>query len=146
MISTEEQYVKAILEQEDNTKALYDLTCFYDQQGNRNGARYLAMQLQTRWLDSYMEPLIEQYCEFLIEKKQTIRNKLMLLCFIFSLMISILMFILQIHIGIIVFQFISCMIILFYAMKNRMIKNFLVRQEEALKPYVNEEVWNYFHK
>ena len=104
------------------------------------------MQLQTRWLDSYMEPLIEQYCEFLIEKKQTIRNKLMLLCFIFSLMISILMFILQIHIGIIVFQFISCMIILFYAMKNRMIKNFLVRQEEALKPYVNEEVWNYFHK
>ena len=84
MISTEEQYVKAILEQEDNTKALYDLTCFYDQQGNRDGARYLAMQLQTRWLDSYMEPLIEQYCEFLIEKKQTIRNKLMLLCFIFS--------------------------------------------------------------
>ena len=146
MISTEEQYVKAILEQEDNTKALYDLTCFYDQQGNRNGARYLAMQLQTRWLEPYMEPLIEQYCEFLIEKKQTIRNKLMLLCFIFSLMISILMFILQIHIGIIVFQFISCMIILFYAMKNRMIKNFLVRQEEALKPYVNEEVWNYFHK
>lgn len=146
MINSEEQYVKAILEQEDNTKAIYDLTCLYDQQGNRNGARYLAMQLQKRWLDPSMESLVEHYCEFLSEKKAMIKKRLLLLCLIFSLMISILMFVLQIHIGIIVFQFISCMIILFYAMKNRMIKNFLLRQEEALKPYVNEAVWNHLHQ
>ena len=146
MINTEEQYVKAIIEQADNTKAIYDLTCFYDQQGNRNGARYLAMQLQKRMLEPSMEPLVEHYCEFLIEKKEMIKNRLLLLCLLFSLIISVLMFVLQIHIGIIVFQFISCMIILFYAMKNRMIKNFLQRQEEALKPYVNEDVWNHLNQ
>ena len=145
MINTEEQYVKAIIEQEDNTKAIYDLTCFYDLQGNRNGARYLAMQLQKRMLEPSMEPLVEHYCEFLIEKKEMIKKRLLLLCLLFSLIISVLMFVLQIHIGIIVFQFISCMIILFYAMKNRMIKNFLQRQEEALKPYVNEDVWNHLN-
>ena len=96
MINTEEQYVKAIIEQADNTKAIYDLTCFYDQQGNRNGARYLAMQLQKRLLEPSMEPLVEQYCEFLIEKKE-------------------------------------------------MIKNFLNRLEEALKPYVNEDVWHHLN-
>ncbi|MEE0830461.1 MAG: hypothetical protein UIM26_03250, partial [Longicatena sp.] len=93
-----------------------------------------------------MESLIEHYCEFFIENKDMIKKRLLLLCLIFSLIISAVMFVLLIHIGIIVFQFISCMIILFYAMKNRMIKNFLQRQEEALKPYVNEDVWNHLNQ
>ena len=142
----EEQYVSAVLKQEDNTQALYDLTCFYDQQGNRNGARYLAMQLQKRMISSDMEALVDHYCEFLMEKKAFIRNRLLLLCVIFSALLSVVMLVLKIHPGIIVFQFVSCVIILFYAMKNRMIKNFICRQEDALKPYVNAQVWEHLNK
>ena len=56
------------------------------------------------------------------------------------------MFIIKIHIGIIGFQFISCIIILYYALKKHMVQNFLMKQEEALKPYVHEQVWDYFKK
>lgn len=145
MINGEEQYVQSMIETQDATQALYDLACFYDQNGNRNGARYIAMQLQKRMIDPSMVAFVDEYCDFLIEKKQMIHRKLLLLCMIFSLLLSIVMFILQIHVGIIVFQFISCMIILYYALKNKMIQNFIHRQEEALKPYVHEKVWEYFH-
>lgn len=141
----EEEIVHTILQQEDDTQALYELACYYDQQGNTNGARYLAMQLQKRMIPEEMESFVEQYCSFLIEKKQMIRKRLLLLCLLISAILSLIMFILQIHFGIIIFQLISCVIIVYYALKNKMIKHFLIAQESALKPYVNEEVWNHLN-
>lgn len=140
MIKDEAYYVKAVLEGEEETQSLYELACFYDESGNTNGARYLAMQLQKRMVPESMDAFIDRYCDFLIEKKKMIHQKLLMLCIVFSLLLSAVFLLLSIHIGLILFQAVSVVILLYYALKTRMVQNFLIKQEEALKPYVNEEV------